>query len=111
MKRLHARYDNLIWMKLSEIARYWAAKELTRIEPAGWEMRFHAPFAAKDFTVKVKVESAAPGLAIHAYAAYRTPPGWKAELGSRPAGRSRHALICPKGHRFWRFESEHHGGS
>ena len=34
VKRLHARYDNLIWMKLSEIARYWAAKELTRIRPA-----------------------------------------------------------------------------
>ena len=24
--RLHRRYDHLIWMKLSEIAKYWAAK-------------------------------------------------------------------------------------
>ena len=31
MRRLHARFDNLLWMKLSEIARYWAAKELTRV--------------------------------------------------------------------------------
>ena len=32
VKRLHARFDNLLWMKNSEVARYWAAKELTRIE-------------------------------------------------------------------------------
>ena len=32
VQRLHDAYDNLIWMKLSEIARYWAARELTRIE-------------------------------------------------------------------------------
>ncbi len=32
VERLHAAYDNLLWLKLSEIARYWAARELTRIE-------------------------------------------------------------------------------
>ncbi len=57
VKRLHARYDNLIWMKLSEIARYWAAKELTRIERNGNIVTLHAPFATKDFTLKI---SAAP---------------------------------------------------
>jgi hypothetical protein len=31
VRRLHARYDLLQWMKLSEIARYWAANELTTI--------------------------------------------------------------------------------
>ena len=35
VRRLHAAYDNLIWMKLSAIARYWAARELTRIERTG----------------------------------------------------------------------------
>ena len=29
VRRLHARFDHLLWMKLSEVARYWAAKELT----------------------------------------------------------------------------------
>lgn len=51
--RLHARYDNLIWLKLSDIARYWAARELTRIERRGDAITFHAPFAAPQFTVSV----------------------------------------------------------
>jgi len=54
--RLHERYDHLIWMKLCEISRYWAAKELTRIEPAGPQIRLNAPFAAKAFTVKIKAD-------------------------------------------------------
>ena len=32
VRRLHARFDHLVWMKLSEMSRYWAAKALTRIE-------------------------------------------------------------------------------
>lgn len=51
--RLHARYDNLIWMKLSEIARYWAARQLTRIQRQNGAVTFHAPFAAPRFTVAV----------------------------------------------------------
>jgi hypothetical protein len=42
-----------IWMKISEIARYWAAKELTRIETAGQTVSFNAPFASPRFTVRV----------------------------------------------------------
>lgn len=53
VKRLHATYDNLLWMKNSEIARYWAAKELTRIEKAENKITFRAPYACKAFTVKV----------------------------------------------------------
>ena len=30
VRRLHDAFDTLIWMKLSEIARYWAARELTQ---------------------------------------------------------------------------------
>lgn len=41
------------WMKLSEIARYWAAKELTSIELAENELRLNAPFAAPQFTLRV----------------------------------------------------------
>ncbi len=53
VRRLHSRYDNLLWMKLSEIARYWAARELTRIETRGISVRLHAPFAAPSFTVEI----------------------------------------------------------
>lgn len=53
VRRLHARYDNLIWMKLSEISRYWAARELTQIERLENSVRLHAPFAAPDFTVEL----------------------------------------------------------
>lgn len=51
--RLHAAYDNLLWMKLSEIARYWAARELTRVERIEDTITFHAPYACIDFTVHV----------------------------------------------------------
>lgn len=53
VRRLHARYDNLIWMKLSELARYWAARELTRIERTHEGVVFTAPFATRHFTVEV----------------------------------------------------------
>ena len=53
VRRLHARYDHLIWMKLSEISRYWAARELTRIERQENRIRLHAPFAAPDFTLEL----------------------------------------------------------
>jgi hypothetical protein len=52
VQRLHTRYDNLIWMKLSEIARYWAARELTRIERTANAVRFNAPFPSPQFTVR-----------------------------------------------------------
>ncbi len=60
VRRIHAKYNNLRWMKLSDIARYWAAKNLTRIEKTGDRIRFTAPFAAPDFTVRVEAKSPAP---------------------------------------------------
>jgi len=54
VRRLDARYDHLIWMKLSEIARYWAARELTRITRQGSGVALQAPFATPQFTVRVK---------------------------------------------------------
>ncbi|MEZ5367191.1 MAG: hypothetical protein R2748_33850 [Bryobacterales bacterium] len=58
VKRLHRRYDNLIWMTNGEQARYWAAKELTSFEttPTGAKMR--APFACPGFTLEA---AARPG--------------------------------------------------
>jgi hypothetical protein len=58
--RVHQRYDNLIWMKLSEIARYWAAKELTRIERIEGQVRLNAPFACRAFTLEVDRTDARP---------------------------------------------------
>ena len=52
VSRVERRYDNLVWMKLSEIARYWAARELTAIKASGDRITFHAPFAAPAFTVR-----------------------------------------------------------
>jgi hypothetical protein len=55
VRRLKARYDHLIWMKLSELARYWAAKELTRIdaEPDTAAFRLRAPYACPSFTLRL----------------------------------------------------------
>lgn len=53
VRRLHARFDNLLWMKLSEISRYWAAKELTAVDRRDRVVRFRAPFASPDFTVRI----------------------------------------------------------
>jgi hypothetical protein len=55
VKRIHQRYDNVIWMKLSEIARYWAAKELTRIDKQAEQVTLQAPFATPRFTLDIKV--------------------------------------------------------
>jgi hypothetical protein len=53
VRRLDARYDHLIWMKLSEIARYWAARELTHIQQEGSRLTFRAPFGTTRFTVRI----------------------------------------------------------
>ncbi len=53
--RLDARFDHLLWMKLSEIARYWAARELTRIQRHANTVVLEAPFAAERFTLAVDV--------------------------------------------------------
>lgn len=57
--RLHTKYDNLIWMKLSEISRYWAAKELTRIDSRNGAISLDAPFATPRFTLSVAAPAGA----------------------------------------------------
>ena len=54
VRRVHARYDALIWMKLSEIARYWAAKELTEVRLEGRQVMLQAPFATPRFTLRIR---------------------------------------------------------
>ena len=50
--RLDQKYNNLVWMKLSEISRYWAAKQLSTIVPEAKKISLKAPFASSGFTVK-----------------------------------------------------------
>ncbi len=64
VQRLHGTYENLIWMKLSEIARYWAARELTRIETRPGTVGFRAPFACPEFTVRCAAASDRPPMVI-----------------------------------------------
>lgn len=54
-KRLDNKYTNLIWMKLSEIARYWAARELTSINVDQGKVILKAPFSTPGFTVKLDI--------------------------------------------------------
>ncbi len=54
VKRIHAHHDMLVWMKLSEIARYWAARELTTIVRRPGRLDLAAPFACPGFTLKIK---------------------------------------------------------
>lgn len=51
VQRLHEKYDHLIWMKLSEIARYWACKKLTAFEVEGKNIKIRAPFQTRQFTI------------------------------------------------------------
>jgi hypothetical protein len=57
--------DRTVWMKLSEIARYWAARELTAIARTGDEVLLDAPFACPAFTMRVPSRSSGPPTAHH----------------------------------------------
>jgi hypothetical protein len=62
VKRLHARFDHLVWMKLAELSRYWAAKELTSLAREAGVVKIQAPFACPDFTVKATSATGAPSV-------------------------------------------------
>ncbi len=61
--------DRILWMKLSEIARYWAAKELTEIRRQGPVWQLQAPFACPEFTLTLPrsaTSASAPPTIVHA---------------------------------------------
>lgn len=60
VRRLHQRFTSLQWMKLTDIARYWAAKELTRIESSPDAIRLTAPFACPEFTMRLPTNASGP---------------------------------------------------
>lgn len=58
---IHSRFkDQTLWMKLSEIARYWAAKETTEIKKTDQGFAINAPFAAPQFTLKIQLTEKMP---------------------------------------------------
>lgn len=60
--RLEKKYDNLRWMRLNEIARYWAAKELTTMTVEKNRIILKAPFETEGFTVKLSFPVKNPSL-------------------------------------------------
>ncbi|HSO86187.1 MAG TPA: twin-arginine translocation signal domain-containing protein [Draconibacterium sp.] len=71
-RRLDQKYNHLTWMKLSEISRYWAAKELTILTTEENTVKLKAPFAAPDFTLRINasiknptVKNSAPIQQVH----------------------------------------------
>jgi hypothetical protein len=52
--------DKTIWMKSSELARYQAARELTKIEKSPTAITFTAPFAAPAYTLRFAAPTATP---------------------------------------------------
>jgi hypothetical protein len=58
---LNARYrDRTIWMKTSELARYWTARELTEITAGTGAINLSAPFACPAFTLRSTTRGANP---------------------------------------------------
>lgn len=61
VQSLNGRFaDRTLWMKLSEIARYWAAKELTSIAQGPEGIAIDAPFACPKFTLRLADPVTAP---------------------------------------------------
>jgi hypothetical protein len=54
VNRLNQKYNHLIWMKLSEISRYWAAKETTEITVSENSIQLNGPFSCSDFSLKIE---------------------------------------------------------
>jgi hypothetical protein len=61
-KRLDQKYNNLVWMKLSEISRYWAARELTTISAESRKIKIRAPYSCAGFTLKADAHITKPSV-------------------------------------------------
>lgn len=62
VRRLKSKYDHLVWMKLSELSRYWAARELTTLARTNDAIALRAPFACPDFTLRIQGSAGRPTL-------------------------------------------------
>jgi hypothetical protein len=94
---LKARFENETqWMKVSEIGRYWAAKQLTTIERHHDTIALNAPFAAPSFTVAVAAKAShVPALAVAGQAEPLTRIDRKRDLQSgRWLSEGNHLVLC-----------------
>jgi len=67
VERLNAGFgEKICWMKMSEIARYWAAKELTAVEKTETGFRLATPWAAPGFTIQFPLTSENPSIRLAA---------------------------------------------
>jgi hypothetical protein len=64
VKRLNEKYNHLAWMKLSEISRYWAVKELSTLTLEKNIVTIKAPFETPGFTIKLNSKIRQPGIKI-----------------------------------------------
>jgi hypothetical protein len=61
IRALNARFgERTIWLKANELARYWAARALTRIERKEGRVTLTAPIATPGFTLRVRSAAKAP---------------------------------------------------
>jgi hypothetical protein len=102
VRRLNARYDNLVWMKLAELSRYWAARELTRLEQDAQSVSFQAPFDCPVFTVRVTGAGGGPvGLRVGAQSVPLKEVPDARRLTAQTCARDGDACLCcfdlPKG--------------
>jgi hypothetical protein len=100
-RRVAQRQDEVAWMKTADIARYWAAKELTRITTTDGRVQFEAPFATPAFTVRVpRNESSRFELVADHRQALREVPQRSELTGGTWTRDAESALLCfdlPKG--------------
>jgi hypothetical protein len=63
---LNTKYrDRTIWMKSSELARYQAARELTRVSKKENQITLDAPFACPSFTMRLIAAAGRPPVVTH----------------------------------------------
>ncbi|HEY2154643.1 MAG TPA: hypothetical protein VGH33_03370 [Isosphaeraceae bacterium] len=103
VRRLEAHYpDSLVWMKPGEVARYWAARELTRIDRGPGRVELDAPFACPGFTIRTAADpGAAPRLEAKGVAVplreVRRPAQLEPGTWLREGERATFCIDLPKG--------------
>ncbi len=61
IRSLHQRYrDDMLWMKVSEIGRYYTVKELARVAVRRRSVTIDSPFGTRWFTLRIGGKSARP---------------------------------------------------
>ena len=55
--------DRTQWMKVSDIGRYWATKQLTKIATQGQTMTLNSPWTCNEFTIRIRSKAPATILA------------------------------------------------